>query len=183
LSRYPAPLRLRVMGRRVSVSRLFSPSNQQLPHIDSHNTLGSGVQRPFLLTELETYSLSQNLMSSSMSVLCAAAVRVTAGLGTKTLAFLLASGRWIVSQSKTFISDSHVRLPALKRWHLWTGILGGLSLLFSVLAFWTSLDSSRYARWTAHKYFALLCMDDVGFVLSEIFIFFFLSPCLLHGFG
>lgn len=118
-----------------------------------------------------------------MSVLCAAAVRVTAGLGTKTLAFLLASGRWIVSQSKTFISDSHVRLPAWKTWHLWTGILGGLSLLFSVLAFWTSLDSSRYARWTAHKDFALLCMDDVGFVLSEIFIFFLLSPCLLHGFG
>ncbi|KAK4207864.1 hypothetical protein QBC37DRAFT_454299 [Rhypophila decipiens] len=52
------------------------------------------------------------------------------------------------------------RLWALKTWQLCGAVIGCLSLFFSILAFWTSLDSSRYARWTAQKDFALLCMDD-----------------------
>ncbi|KAM7185898.1 hypothetical protein V8F20_011602 [Naviculisporaceae sp. PSN 640] len=83
------------------------------------------------------------------------AVRGMSGLTSKALTFLLLSKQGIVQKYQSIKLTSR----NLKKWHFYTGVAGCFSLLFSVLAFWTSLESSRYARWTAQKDFALLCMD------------------------
>ncbi|KAF5008434.1 hypothetical protein FDECE_5266 [Fusarium decemcellulare] len=58
------------------------------------------------------------------------------------------------------------RVPALKSWQFWATIFTGISLLLAALAFWTSLEASRFAEWTAHKDFALLCIDEATRHLS-----------------
>ncbi|KAM7204878.1 hypothetical protein V8F33_001467 [Rhypophila sp. PSN 637] len=85
-----------------------------------------------------------------------AAAKRIAGLTSQILTFIFSSKRRIILASHSIGG----RLRGLKTWQLCTAVIGCLSLFFSILAFWTSLDSSRYARWTAQKDFALLCMDD-----------------------
>ncbi|KAM7211573.1 hypothetical protein V8F06_013043 [Rhypophila decipiens] len=85
-----------------------------------------------------------------------AAAKRIAGLISQILTFIFSSKRRIILASHSIGG----RLRALKTWQLCGAVIGCLSLFFSILAFWTSLDSSRYARWTAQKDFALLCMDD-----------------------
>jgi hypothetical protein len=88
----------------------------------------------------------------------AAATRLAASLPAEPRTAISSTKQWIISRGRSI--SPHLQL--LKRWQLWTGILGGFSLLFTVLAFWTSWDSYRYARWTAQKDFVLLCSDQVG---------------------
>jgi hypothetical protein len=55
----------------------------------------------------------------------------------------------------------------LKSCQLIATLLACLSLILAGLAFWVSFDSLRYAKWTAHKEFTLLCHDEVCHIYSS----------------
>jgi len=60
-----------------------------------------------------------------------------------------------------------IDLRKLKSCQLVATLLACLSLVLAGIAFWVSFDALRYAKWTAHKEFTLLCHDEVCDIYSS----------------
>ena len=58
-------------------------------------------------------------------------------------------------------------LRKLKSCQLVATLVACLSLVLAGVAFWVSFDALRYAKWTAHKEFTLLCHDEVCDIYSS----------------
>ncbi|EEU37514.1 uncharacterized protein NECHADRAFT_86406 [Fusarium vanettenii 77-13-4] len=93
-----------------------------------------------------------------------------AAIGTRFINLIRAFPTTLTSLStaKAGVKQLADRFPVLKSWQFWATIFTAASLFFAGLAFWTSFEAGQYAKWTAHKDFTLLCMEEKNIIIVQI---------------
>lgn len=90
-----------------------------------------------------------------------AATRVLVDAAVRTADFTVHALKLASSLGMRTAGLVWARRASAKHWHVWAALATIISLFFTILAFWITLDTARYARWTAQKDFMLICSDEV----------------------
>jgi hypothetical protein len=80
-----------------------------------------------------------------------AATNVIADVAVRAANFAVQTLKLTTSLGMRAAGQLWARRASVKHWHVWAALATIFSLFFGILAFWTSLDGTRYARWTAQK--------------------------------